>query len=38
MALSALVKGVEIEDKAALIEKRAKDKRAGSHLRYFGIK
>jgi hypothetical protein len=38
IAFNALVRGVEIEDKAALIEKSAKDKIAGSHLRYFGIK
>ena len=38
MALSALVKGVEMEDNAAVIEKKAKDRIAGSHLRYLGIK
>jgi len=37
MALSALVKGVEIEDKAALIEKRAKDKERFP-FKNFGIK
>jgi len=37
IAFRKLVKGVETEEKAALIEKKASAKSAGSHLVYLGI-